>query len=148
MELLSSLAGVLIGAAISLATLVLSSRLTERREWRKVIFEREHLRLAELQEVAGTLVEDLMRLQIRTDEEKTSAFEKLKFIRTASGRFLRYRSVASALRDLENSAGWYIREDMRHETKEEFEKARADVESSFKSLSRACNDALKDPNGL
>lgn len=133
-----------VAAAVSIVTLVLTTRLTEGRERRKVLWERELVRFAELEDVAGRLVEDLLRYNIRSDEERNLAYEKLQFLRTATGRFLRYKSVASALRDLENAAGWYIREDMRHESKAEYEKARADVFGSFEKLISTCDETLKN----
>lgn len=135
--------GILVGAAISLVTLVVSSRLTERRERRKVIWEREHSRFNELQEIAGGLVEDLLRYSARTDEWRTGVHEKLQFVRSATGRFLRYKGVASALRDLENAAGWYMHEDMRHESREESEKVRAELDEAFRKLTVACSETLR-----
>lgn len=134
---------VLLGALISLATLVVSSRLTEGRERRKVYWEREHAKFVELQEAAGILVEDLMRYRMRQDDERVVVLEKMKDIRAASGRFLRYPLIASALRDLENVAGWYIHQDMKHETSEDFKIARADVDDCFKKLVVACDATLK-----
>ena len=139
--------GILLGAAISLLTLLVSARITERRERRKVVWEQEHTRFNELQEVAGCLVEDLLRYSARTDEGRKAAYERLQFVRLASGRFLRYKSVASALRDLENAAGWYMHEDMKHETRAEAEKARAEVDEAFQKLTVACDETLRNaPN--
>jgi hypothetical protein len=138
-----------VAAAVSIVTLVLTTRLTEGRERRKVLWERELVRFSELEDIAGRLVEDLMRFNIRSDEERKQAYEKLQYLRVAAGRFLRYERVAVALRDLENAAGWYIREDMRHESKTEYEKARADVSHGFKKLIFACDETLKNaPKGL
>jgi hypothetical protein len=138
-----------IAAAVSIVTLVLTTRLTEGRERRKVLWERELSRFSELEDVAGRLVEDLMRFNIREDAQRAEAFEKLQFLRTASGRFLRYDSIASALRDLENAAGWYISQDMKHENRAEYEKSRSNVNDSFKKLVRACDETLrKAPRAL
>lgn len=99
--------------------------------------------------MAGRLVEDLLRFNIRGDSERNSAYEKLQFIAGATGRFLRYESVARALRDLEHASRWYIRQDMKHETSEEYKAAREDVSESFKALLLACDEALrKAPNRL
>ncbi|MBI2743971.1 MAG: hypothetical protein HYX45_00125 [Burkholderiales bacterium] len=138
-----------VAAAVSVVTLVLTTRLTEGRERRKVLWERELVRFSELEDVAGRLVEDLLRFNIRGDEERRQAYERVQFLRTATGRFLRYKSVASALRDLENAAGWYIREDMKHGSKAEYEKARSDVSDGFTKLISACDETLKKaPKGL
>lgn len=133
-----------LAAAVSLVNLAWSTRLTEGRERRKVLWERELTRFSELEDVAGRLVEDLLRFNIREDAERASANEKLQYFSIAAGRFLRYERVAGALRDLENSAGWYIRQDMRHESAAEYEKARSDVSDSFKALIAACDETLKN----
>lgn len=62
-----------LAAAISLVNLAWTTRLTEGRERRKVLWERELARFAELEDVAGRLVEDLLRFSIREDSERASA---------------------------------------------------------------------------
>lgn len=138
-----------LGAAVSIATLVLTTRLTEGRERRKVLWERELTRFSELEDVAGRLVEDLLRFRNRNDDGRKEAYERLEYIRVAAGRFLRYKSIAAALRDLENAAGWYIREDMKHDTSIEYKKSRAAVDECFHRLVSVCNETLRNaPNGL
>ncbi len=132
-----------LAAAVSLVNLAWTTRLTERRERRKVVWERELARFSELEDIAGRLVEDLLRFNIREAAERQSAYEKLQYIREATGRFLRYDKVARALRELEHAAGWYISQDMKHETSEEYKKARSDVSESFKALISACDETLK-----
>ena len=132
-----------LAAAVSIVNLALSTRLTEARERRKVIWERELTRFAEIEDVAGRLVEDLLRYKIREEGELQRAYEKLQQIREAPGHFLRYDNVSNALRNLVNAAGWYIREDMRFESRKEHEQARDDVSNSFKELIAACDEALK-----
>lgn len=138
-----------LAAAVSVVNLAWTARLTEKRERRKVLWERELVRFSELEDIAGRLVEDLLRFNIRDDAERQRAYEKLQYVRDATGRFLRYDKVASALRELEHAAGWYISQDMKHETSEEYKKARSDVSGSFKALISACDETLKNaPKGL
>lgn len=138
-----------LAAAVSIVNLFWSTRLTEKRERRKALWDREFARFAELEDVTGRLVEDLLRFNIRTDEERASANEKLSFLRASAGRFLRYKEVAGTLRALEQAAGWYIRQDMRHETKAEYEEARRDVSDGFEKLLRACDTVLRNaPSGF
>jgi hypothetical protein len=138
-----------LAAAVSLVNLAWTTRLTEGRERHKVLWERELARFSELEDVAGRLVEDLFRFKIRKDDERASADEKLQYLRVAAGRFLRYERVAGALRDLEHAAGWYIMQDMKHESTDEYKKARSDVSESFKALIDACDETLKNaPKGL
>ena len=75
--------------------------------------------------------------------EKTAANEKLQRLRAVTGSFLRYPSIASALRYVTHSSAWYIAQDMKHETKDEFEEARNNVINSFEKLIRAIDEALK-----
>jgi hypothetical protein len=132
-----------LAAAVSIVNLFWSTRLTEGRERRKVVWERELNRFSELEDTAGRLVEDLLCYNIRSDEEGSAAREKLQFLRAATGSFLRYRAVAEALRDLNHAAGWYIAQDMKHESKAEFEEARRNVTDGFAKLIAACDETLK-----
>ena len=108
-----------------------------------MLWERELMRFSELEDTAGRLVEDLLSFHIRSEEERAAAFEKLQFLRGATGRFLRYQKIAYALREVTASAGYYISQDMRHETKAEYEEARNDVSSCFEKLVVAIDETLK-----
>ncbi len=132
-----------VAAAVSIVTLFWSTHLNEGRERRKVLWERELNRFSELEDNAGRLVEDLLSYNIRSNEERAAAQDKLQLLRAATGRFLRYPSIASALRDVAHSAGWYISQDMKHETKADFEEARNDVTTSFGKLISAIDETLK-----
>lgn len=137
-----------IAALVSIVTLVLTTRLTEGRERRKVLWERELVRFSELEDVAGCLVEDLLRFSMRTPEGTEQIYDKLRFLKASPGRFLRYDQVAAAVRDLENSAGWYISNDLKFD-KVEDAKARAEISDGFRKLIAACDKALsKAPRGL
>lgn len=131
-----------VAAAVSIISLVWSAHLNEGRERRKVLWERELNRFSELEDTAGRLVEDLLNYSIRAGEEK-AAYEKLQFLRAATGRFLRYPAIASALREVTHSSGWFLSQDMKHETKEESEAARNDVTVSFEKLIAAIDETLK-----
>jgi hypothetical protein len=132
-----------LAAAVSIVNLTLSTRLSEGRERRKVIWEKELERFSELEDTAGRLVEDLLSYNIRSDAERSAALEKLQVLRGATGRFLRYPAIAVALRDVAHSAGWYISQDMKHETKAEFEEARNGVTTSFANFIRAIDETLR-----
>ena len=132
-----------VAAAVSIVNLFWSAHLNEGRERRKVLWEKELNRFSELEDTAGHLVEDLLSYNIRSDEERSTAREKLQLLRTATGRFLRYPRIASALRDVAQSASWYISQDTKHETKAESEKTRSDVTKSFDKLIAAIDETLR-----
>lgn len=132
-----------LAAAVSIVNLTLSTRLSEGRERRKALWEKELGRFSELEDTAGRLVEDLLSYNIRSEIERSAALEKLQALRGATGRFLRYPTIAAALRDITHSAGWYISQDMKHETKEQFEEARNNVTTSFSKLIGAIDETLK-----
>lgn len=132
-----------LAAAVSIVNLTLSTRLSEGRERRKVLWERELDRFSELEDTAGRLVEDLLSYNICSDIERSAALEKLQILRGATGCFLRYPTIAASLRDVTHSAGWYISQDMKHETRELFEEARNDVTTSFSKLISAIDETLK-----
>lgn len=132
-----------VAAAVSIVNLTLSTRLSEGRERRKVLWERELDRFSELEDTAGRLVEDLLSYNIRSETARSAASEKLQVLRGATGRFLRYPTIVAALRDVTHSADWYISQDMKHETKEQFEEARSSVTTSFSKLISAIDETLK-----
>ena len=134
----------ILAAAISIVNLVWSTRLNESRERRKTLWEREMLRFSELEDTSGKLVEALLTFNIRSEEEKALANQKIQALRASTGSFLRYPAIAKALRDVTRSAGWYIARDMQYETKEEYEEARKEVTDSFQSLIKAIDATLKD----
>lgn len=133
-----------ISAAVSLTSLLIAPKLSESHERRKSLWERELARFLELEEVAGTLVDDLLSYRMRDEEKRQKIVENLQFIYHASGRFMRYKNVTSALHKLENSTGWFFSQHMKHETAEEYKKARAEVEEDFRALLRASDAALKN----
>jgi hypothetical protein len=128
-----------LAAAVSLVNLAWSTRLTENRERRKVLWEREIARFLELEEQAGCLVEELLSYKLRDQAHRGSINGRVGYLDGATGRFLRYEAVASSIRDLHHAAGWYISRDMQHESKAEFEQARADLLSGFRKLVLACD---------
>lgn len=132
-----------IAAIASVASLLLNTRLSESRDKRRILWERELNRFFDLEEVAGRLVEDLLAYRCRTEEAKAAASEKLEYLHAAAGRFLRYSEVAAALRELHHTAGWYVTQDMKHETRQEFEQTRKDVLDAHKKLLAACDAVLK-----
>ena len=132
-----------IAAAVSIVNLTLSTRLGEGRERRKVLWERELQRFSELEDIAGCLVEDLLSYNIRSAEERAAALERVKALRVATGRYLRYPLIVAALREVTHSSGWFISQDMKHETKAESEEARNDVSNRFGKLVAAIDQTLK-----
>lgn len=132
-----------VAASVSIVSLVWSTRLNEGRDRRRVLWERELIRFSELEDTAGRLVEELLSYKIRSDQERSAALEKLHVLRGATGRFLRYPPIASALRGVSHCAGWYISQDMKHESKAEFQEARNDVTASFDKLIAAIDETLK-----
>lgn len=132
-----------VAAATSLVALFVSPRLSERNERRKAIWERELARFIELEEVAGQLIDDVFAYRMRDETTRNEVYDKLRFIKLASGRFLRYQRVSTALHKLVNSAGWSISQDMKHESTEEFQKTRAELDADFRELLAACDQALQ-----
>ncbi|HMU63347.1 MAG: hypothetical protein U1E82_02110 [Nitrosomonas sp.] len=132
-----------IAALVSIVSLVWNTRLNEGRDRRKVLWERELNRFSELEDTAGRFVEDLLSYNIRSDQERAAVLEKLQVLRGATGGFLRYPEIAAALREISHSAGWYISQDIKNESRAEFEEARNDVTASFGKLIAAIDKTLK-----
>lgn len=134
-----------IAAVASVATLILNALLATTREKRKALWEKELERFFELEEKAGQLTEDLFSYRCRSDDEKKDFYANSQYLRDMVGRFLRYEEVANALRKFNQCANWYFSQDMKHESKKEFEDARRDLEDSHKGLLIACDRAIGRP---
>ena len=102
------------------------------------------LRFSDLEDTAGRLVEDLLAFNIRSENEKVQANEKIQSLRAATGCFLRYPEIAKSLRQITHSAVWYISRDMKHESREEYEEARTEVLDSFELFIKAIDETLKE----
>jgi beta-phosphoglucomutase-like phosphatase (HAD superfamily) len=134
-----------IAAVASIVTLLLNTKLTINREKRKALWDKEIDKFMELEEVAGQITEDLLSYRCRDEKEKQSYFEKAAYLRIAAGRFRRYPEVLQALRELNHSVGWYFSQDTKHESKEEYEQARSELENAFAALVTACDKAIGRP---
>lgn len=134
-----------IAALASIASLILSTRLTYDKEKRRILWVKEFDKFMELEETAGILTEDLLSYNCRTDEEKNEYYKKASFIRNSAGRFMRYPGVSKAIRELSHCAGWYFSQDMKHEGKEQYEEARADLERAYRGLVAECDKAMARP---
>ena len=136
------LATATIAAAASIISIFVNIRLSKQKERSNKIWEKELERFFELEEQVGILVENLIVFRCREESEKHSYFEKQQYLASAIGRFRRYPVVLHALRQLQNDAGWYFRQDMKHETKEDYEEARNNLESSYNEFLAACDTVL------
>lgn len=134
-----------IAAMASVVTLLLNTKLTINREKRKALWDKEIDKFIELEEIAGKITEDLLSYSCRDEDDKKEYYSNAAYLRIAAGKFRRYPEVLQALRDLSHSAGWYFSQDMKHETTEEFNKVRADLEESFNALIAACDNAIGRP---
>jgi hypothetical protein len=74
---------------------------------------REINRFSELEDTAGQFIEDSLSYNIRSNEERLAAQERLQSLRATTGRFLRYPAIAAALSDVTHSISWHISQDMK-----------------------------------
>jgi hypothetical protein len=98
----ATLVAAAIAALASIFTLLISSRLTSRRERRQFILNKEIERFFVLEEVAGELLE--LVGNDRSFETKLEALvDRLEQIELIGGRFARYPRVNQATRDFGRS---------------------------------------------
>jgi hypothetical protein len=131
-----------IAAIASVVTLLINMKLTTSRERRKALWERELDKFIELEEKAGSLVEDLLSYRCRDDCEKQTYFEKQQYLLLAAGRFRRYPEVLSGIYDLQNRSGWYFSQDMKHESRKESQEATTGLITAYDRLLVACDKVL------
>jgi hypothetical protein len=132
-----------IAALASIVSIFVNVYLTTTVERRNRLWNKEFERFLDLEERVGILVEDLLRFSIRTEIEKDKFFGSMQLLRDDAGRFRRYPEIMQALRDLNHYASWYFSQDMKHDTKEEFNEAKNDLLNSYKILINAIDKIVK-----
>lgn len=127
----TALVAAVIAATVSLLGIYLTSAFAERREWRKARWERELERLLTLEESAGCLVESVLAHGAR---DSTRVTNQLSDLYIAAGRFLRYRELAQAIRELHQAVGSYLADERSFGSAAEYEQARANIGELFQVL--------------
>jgi hypothetical protein len=127
----------LIAAGVSIATLVLSSRLTSSRERRQMLWAKELERFVALEELAGSLVEEL-GTYLPFDQQRTVLASKMEELRISAGHFARYSSVRQGIRDLHHVAGLLF---VAKRDSEDERPVRAEIELALASLLTSCDKA-------
>ena len=141
-----SVIAAVIAAAASIATLVLNTSLTFRREQRKSIWEQELRRFLELEEAAGRLTEELASYDLRVSEASENRFwEQYKWMKAATGRFRRYPAVLTALRDFNHAAASFYQVDKRTGSPKEYDERGAHLEAAYRTLLEASDAATNRP---
>lgn len=134
-----------IAAIASILTLFLNTKLAFGRERRQALWNKELERFSELEEQAGNLVEEILTYSFRGDDRKQEFYNRLLAFHKLVGRFRRYPDVAQAIRKLHNVSGWFVETDMKHDSKEEYEKSRIEIDETYKELITACDVATNRP---
>lgn len=132
-----------IAATASVVSIFVNIYRSSRKERENKLWEKELERFFLLEEKVGVLVENLMAFRCGEDSEKEEYFEMQQHLASAIGRFRRYPNVLQSLRLLQNDAGWYFSQDMKHKTKEDYNEARSNLEESYQKFINACDEVLK-----
>jgi len=137
---------VLIAAAIaavaSIISIIVNVILSSRNQRKNKIWEKELERIFDLEEKVGVLVDDLIFFRCRSEDERDRFFQMQRYLPDAMGRFRRYPELHEALRLVFHDAGWYFSRDMKHESKDEFAEAKANLLSSYAGFLKACDKVL------
>ena len=135
-----------IAAIASMATLVLNTVLTFRREQRKSLWEQELARFLELEEAAGKLTEELSTYELRISPEGQANFWKqYNWMKAATGRFRRYSAVHEALREFHLCAAAFYQVDKRTGQPKEYDEKGERLEAAYKALLKASDEATNRP---
>lgn len=132
----------LIAAAVSLTSLLLTASLTESRDRRRALWERELERFFELEEIAGILVENVLSYRARSETMATEIREHMEFLQRASGRFQRYSEVSSSIRDLHHAVALFLSQNATFDNSTEFKQARQEITDAFNVLLDTSDRAL------
>lgn len=135
--MLVTLAASIIALLGSLLSLFVGSRLVLQRERRQLLWSKELDRFLELEELAGTLVEEIGSYKpVPTDRaELVAQFDSLH---RSAGQFARYPAVRQAVRDLHNVLGRLF---VAKRDSEDDREVRGELEPAYRSLIDACDKA-------
>ena len=137
----------LIAACASIATLVLSTRLTYRREQRRALWEQELRRFLELEEAAGKLTEDLLAYGLRDHGSPSEVFTgQHVWLKAAAGRFRRYPKVHQALVEFNHCCAEVFQVERAFGSAQDFAKYDHQLRDAHQALLRACDSALQRPS--
>lgn len=132
-----------IAAIASVASIFITISLSSKKERENKLWTMELERFFLLEEKVGILVESLMVFRCREDEEKQNYYEMQQYLASAIGRFRRYPNVLQALRLVQNDAGWYFSQDMKHDSRASYDEARSNLEESYQKFIKACDEVLQ-----
>lgn len=136
-----TLAAAIIALLGSLLSLFIASRLAILKERRQLVWTKEAERILQLEELAGTLVEDLG--SHRPLEQIPDVQDRLAALALAAGQFARYPTIRQATRDLHNRLGILLQERREHR---DHRSARSESETAFEELITACDLVLGRQN--
>lgn len=140
---LFTLAAAVIAFLGSVLSLFISSTLAIRKERRQLLWSKELDRFFELEEFAGTLVEELGSYKPVADD-RTELGELFDRLDRAAGRFGRYPDVRQAIRDLGNTlAGMFA----ANRADEDDREIRKELQPAYQALLQAC-DAVVGRKGV
>ena len=133
-----TLIAAVIAAGVSVASLLLNSRITLDRERRLVLWRKEVDRLIEVEELAGKLVEDIGGYRALESLRDRVAAE-LDQREAMAGRMARYPKVRQAARNLHNIVGRLFADRRDHRDDRE---VRRELEPAYRALLDACDSVL------
>jgi len=133
-----TLIAAVIAAAVSIASLLLNSRLTLDRERRLVLWRKEVDRLIDLEELAGRLVEDVGSYR-HIDGTRDRIAGQMEQLEAMAGRIARYANVRQTVRNLHNVLSRLFVD--RRDQKED-QASRSELESAHRALLAACDGVL------
>ncbi|MES9857218.1 MAG: hypothetical protein ABW166_11500 [Sedimenticola sp.] len=131
-----------VAALASIISIFVNISLSSKKERSNKLWEKEFDRIFKLEERVGVLVDDLIRFRCRTEDEKKKFYEMQNYLPNAMGRFRRYPELRESLRLVAHDAGWYFSQDMKHPSKEEFNEAKNNLETSYVNFTKACDKVL------
>ena len=109
------------------------------KERRQLLWTRELDRFLQLEELAGSLIEDAGSYRPVPDDW-SGLHEKLTQLEHAAGRFCRYVEVRQAIRDLHNTVGRML---TVKRNGEDDRVVRAELDPAFRALLASCDAVLK-----
>jgi|GEM_PF-5348095 len=107
------IAGVILGALISLITQIVTTKINLKNEKKKILFQMEIDKLSNLETKIGKLVEVATSYSSYLKDEKFRS--EIAYLTYTSGEYLKIKSLCQLIRDIQNRIFILLDQEKKHE---------------------------------
>lgn len=137
--LITAIVSAIFSAIFSIISIFINTSLSSKKDKANKVFDKELERIFNLEEEIGILVDDLLFYHFRNNGDNEYLQKKQHYLKKAMGQFRRYPDLHEALRKLSIDSGWFYTKDMNFGSDAESQKAKDNLENSYKDVISACD---------